>query len=360
LTTLQDVEWLPPLADKARNAELERYVKRKVGSAPPHTAYFADCPWIMRADIQFDIGGAHIHELQDLMYLVVSRDNSCRFCHGAARLFMRLAGMSEARIDQLEEDVETARADPRTSRAMNFARKVSRSNPSPGPEDYDALREAGFSEDGIHELALFAGIVVFHNRFSTLLALPPEPAERMASSRFARILRIPFRRILSAVNSKGAHEALGQSMHQGPFGFVTGALDGLPHARALRSVIDEAWASPQLPVRSKALVFAVIARGLGSLDCEREARRLLAAEDEVFTVDAVDDMLANLASPLLTAAEARILPYVRETIRYQPAPVQRRGRALREKLNNAEFVETVGAAALANMVCRIALATDPR
>jgi alkylhydroperoxidase family enzyme len=141
---------------------------------------------------------------------------------------------------------------------------------------------------------------------------------------------------------------------------VTGAFDGLPHARALRSVIDEAWASPHLPVRSKALVFAVIARGLGSLDCEREARRLLAAEDEVFTDDAVDDMLANLASPLLTAAETRILPYVRETIRYQPAPVQRRGRALREKLNNAEFVETVGAAALANMVCRIALATDPR
>jgi hypothetical protein len=51
---------------------------------------------------------------------------------------------------------------------------------------------------------------------------------------------------------------------------------------------------------------------------------------------------------------------VRETIRYQPEPVQRRGCGLREKLSNAEFLETVGTAALANIVCRVALALDPR
>jgi hypothetical protein len=49
---------------------------------------------------------------------------------------------------------------------------------------------------------------------------------------------------------------------------------------------------------------------------------------------------------------------VRETIWYQPAPVQRRGRALREELSGAQLLETVGTAALANMVCRVSLALD--
>ena len=83
-------------------------------------------------------------------------------------------------------------------------------------------------------------------------------------------------------------------------------------------------------------------------------------EDGVFTEAAVDDLLANLASPLLTPAETVIVPYVRETTRYQPAPIQRRGRALRERLDNAVLLETIGISALANMICRVELAIGSR
>ena len=92
------------------------------------------------------------------------------------------------------------------------------------------------------------------------------------------------------------------------------------------------------------------------MSVEREATRLLVADG--LTPDAIDEILANLASRELDSREAHILPYVRETIWYQPVLVQRRGRALREALDTAQFLETVGSAALANMVCRVALAVD--
>jgi alkylhydroperoxidase family enzyme len=351
-----EVEWLDPLVERERNRELERYVKREAGLVPPHTRFFGACPWIMRADIDFDIGCAEIASLVDPIYLIVSRDNSCRFCYGGARMFMRVAGMPEAQIERLEQDLETARLEAGVRLALDFARRVSRSNPPPGSAERKQLRDAGYSEAAIRELALFAGVVIFHNRFATLLALPPYPAELVARSWWAGLLRFRFKRIFKRLRSQPEPEASSAEPDSGPYAGLTRTLGGLPHARVLRRTLDSAWASPHLRPRTKALIFAVIARGLGSASAEREACRLLAAEG--MTVDAISESLANLASPALDAGEARILPYVRETIWYQPAPVQRRGRELREQLGHAALLETVGIAALANMVCRIALALD--
>jgi alkylhydroperoxidase family enzyme len=353
---LQGVEWLDPLVAREQNRELEAYAKQVSGSVPPHTPYFGACPWILRADLTLDTACAEIGDLSDRIYLVVSRDNSCRFCYGASRMFMRMHGMSKAQIEQVEQDVETSRIEPRARAALDYVRRVSRSNPAPNAAEVRALSEAGFSAVAIRELALFAGVVVFHNRFATLLALPPRPAERLADSRFSGVLSFYFRRLLARLRTQPPPEGPAACDDTGPYAGVTRALGDLPHARALRAILDEAWASATLPPRSKALIFAVIARGLESASAEAEARRLL--ESEGLGEKQVDEILANLASPELDARESRILPYVRETIWYQPAPVQRLGRALREELSNAELLETIGTAALANMVCRISLALD--
>ena len=356
MTAVTDVEWLDPLVVPERNRELERYVKQEAGLVPPHTRFFGACPWIMRADIDFDVGCAHIGPLASLIYLIVSRDNSCRFCYGGSRLFMRMAGMSEMQIERLEQDVETARLEPRVHLALDFARRVSRSNPPPGSVERKELCEAGYSEAAIRELALFAGITIFHNRFATLLALPPQFAERVASSWWGGLLRFRFKTLLRRLGSQPEPEAPSVDSDVGPYAGLTRTLAGLPHARLVRRTLDEAWASPHLRPRTKALIFAVIARGLGSTSAEAEACRLLAAEG--MATDAIAESLANLGSPALDAVESLILPYVRETIWYQPASVQRRGRVLGEQLGHAALLETVGVAALANMVCRIALAID--
>lgn len=129
------------------------------------------------------------------------------------------------------------------------------------------------------------------------------------------------------------------------------ALDGLPLAGELRSFIDALWSSSILPARSKALVFGVIARGLGCAASEREATRL-ALEAGVARED-VANALAHLTAPTLASVEAVALPFARETIWYQPAVIQRRSRAVRDAMPRAEYVELLVTAAAANMICRL-------
>jgi len=169
-------EWLQPLVDRERNRELERYVKRQTGLVPPYTRYFGECPWIIHADVELDVGFVDITHLTPLLYLTVSRDNSCRFCYGASRMLMRMGGMSDAQISKVELDVETGRLDQATRLALDYARRISRSNPPPGVADRHALVNAGFGERAIKELAFFACEVIFHNRFATLLADAARPA----------------------------------------------------------------------------------------------------------------------------------------------------------------------------------------
>jgi len=136
------------------------------------------------------------------------------------------------------------------------------------------------------------------------------------------------------------------------------ALDGLPVAHALRDVIDDAWSSSILPLRTKAFVFAVVARGLGSDWAERHARAMLLAEG--MTEQGYEEGLAHLSGAELTPAEAALGPLVRETVWYRTASLQRHAQRVRPRFSAEEFLEFVGIAALANAVCRLSAVADDR
>jgi alkylhydroperoxidase family enzyme len=356
MKALQDIEWLDPLVEPSVNPELESWIKKHAASDYPHSPYLGECPWMLRADVYLDESYIHITDIAGLIYLTVSRDNSCRFCYGAVRFLMRLQGMSESEIERLERDVDTAAIEPRIALALDFARRVSRSNPAPGDTDKQALRDAGYNDTGIKEIAFQAADVIFHNRMSTLLALPLGFSEVLNDKGMFAALREQFGRLISQIATPGKPERLTGDLKAGPYANVVVALDGIAQARILRTIIDEAWASPNLPARTKALIFAVIARGLGSGATEEEAYRLLALEG--LGANRVDAILAHLSAPELDEIESPILSYVRETIWYQAPIAQRRGRELRTRLTNGQFLETVGIAALANMVCRLELVLD--
>jgi len=356
MKALQDVEWRDPLVEPRSNPELESWIRTHAASDYPHAPYLADCPWMLHADAYFDESYIYITDIAGLIYLTVSRDNSCRFCYGAVRFLMRLQGMSESEIERLERDIDTAAIEPRIQLALDFARRVSRANPVPGDSDKQALHQAGYNDTGIKEIAFQAADVIFHNRMSTLLALPIGYSEILKDKGMFAVLREQFGELISQILRPGKPERLTDDMKTGPYSHVVVALDGIAQARLLRTVLDEAWASPNLPARTKALIFAVIARGLGSKAAEKESCRLLGLQG--LAPDRVDTILAHLAAPELDEVETRILPYVRDTIWYQAPTAQRRGRELRAHLTNAQFLETVGIAALANMICRLELVLD--
>ena len=121
---LQHVAWEPCLIEPRPDRALEAYARRKQGVPQPSIRYFVDCPWLARAlvDLHPELGLlVHLDlHLADLVSLIVSQENSCRFCYAAVRAMLRIQGMSEARIQRIEADLTRADLAPRPAAAMVF------------------------------------------------------------------------------------------------------------------------------------------------------------------------------------------------------------------------------------------------
>ena len=355
MSGLQHLEWERPAVEPHRDLRTELRMLRKLGFVPGAIAYYTLCPWVVRSTEAFELshyGLAYTEfDFADTIGLVVSQDNSCRFCYAASRAVLRFMGYSEERIRRLEENLVGAELDRREHLALDFARRVSRANPIPAPAEQEPLRAAGFDLDEIREIAYVAAVNVYYNRLSTLTAVPPESVERLGEEGFSKVMRPLIGWYLRTRRRRGRLAPLTVEERRGPYSSAVLALDGLPAAKVLRGVIDDAWRSPLLPRRKKALIMAVVARGLDCAEVERDAQVELDAEG--LDAETVDQILTHLGSSRLQPGEATIVRVARESIWYRPAEIQRQARALREQLSEGQFLEFVGIAALANMICRV-------
>ena len=334
---------------------LQTEVRKAVGAVPGWLARLAPSPWLVRALCEI-IKHPFAHaprEVCELVALVVSQENSCRYCYGVQRAVFKIFGYRDAYLDALERDAQVSELTPAARAALDFARRLTRANPRPSGADFEALVRAGFSRPAAAEIVFAAAAYAVTNRVGTLLVLPPEPLVSFVASPVFRFVR-PLLAWRMRPRPRAPEPA--PRPDDGPCAAVVAALDGSPAAGVLRRAIDGAWASGVLPRRTKTLMLAVIARALGCAHGEREARRFLAAEG--LAPGQLDEILANLGSPQLDAREARLVPFARETVRYQPAAIQRRMRELAHGLTAEEIVEAVGVAALANAVCRMSVVID--
>jgi alkylhydroperoxidase family enzyme len=101
------------------------------------------------------------------------------------------------------------------------------------------------------------------------------------------------------------------------------------------------------------LMLAVIGRAVGCDHAEDEARAAL--EPLGLSTADVDEILANLGSAKLDRRDTLLVRFARETVRYQPAVLQRRTRELLPTLSQEEVVEAAGITALANAVGRLSV-----
>ena len=357
---LLDVEWEECFLEAVPDPEFERWARSETGNPRSSSLrYLVPCPWLARAVVKLQsLPLIHLdHDQADLVALVVSRDNSCRLCYAGARSLLRLAGMRRKQIDRLEEGLLSAEQQTGTQQAMDFARRLSRSNPPPSKADQKALIEAGYTEEQIKELAYVAANYVAINRATTFTAMPTQGIEPMVDSWHMDVARFFLQRVLAQRRRPAHPEFLTDELKRGPFAAAVQGLDGLPAARKLLEILNEGWDSPFLTHRAKALAFAVVARGLGSRACEQEAFRLLA--EQGLEPEQVEDILSHLGSPELDAVETTIVRFARETTWYQPAAIQRQARRVHEQLGAAAFLELVGITSLANAIARLALLLDP-
>lgn len=354
--SLNEIEWseslLPPPPPEPLPADSVARAEGIWGFVPDWLPSLHWCPWMVEATLDgIAVRPAHIEpDLVALLRLVVAQDNSCRFCYGSSRQFLRLLGYSEAFVRRLEQDLLAADLDRRDRAALDHARLLSRANPRPGAAQADALAALGLGAAAVAEVAAFAALWVMETRITTLLAFPLQ--EGKADGLFARLRRPRMAR------------AMRQGMRQTPlatpdparriaaFDATIAALGELPAAASLRKILDAAYGGGPLPRRTRLVVSAVIARALGCDATVQMFAGLLA--DDGLDPAALAAMLAHLDAGWLDERERMLVRAARDTVHiHQPALVQRRMLELRDRLSPGELVDFVGVAATTNALARL-------
>jgi hypothetical protein len=357
---LDEIQWgepiLPPLADPAWEAE----IKRRGGKVGEVDRRVAPNAWLREACLE--VATYRPSEVPQRLFnigaMVTSQENSCRYCYGANRAYMKILGYSESFISRIERDVHVAELDDMERGFIAFCRNLARSRPRPAKADRDALIKLGYAPLAVHEIALLIAMGCFYNRIGILIACPPEHGfERMANGFVGRLIGFsgPLVRALAARRQHAQHVGTmdAATLAKGAFGPVVATLAGLQGAAVMKAALDGAFASTVLSRRIKALMFAVVARTLGCRHSETEARKLLAQEG--FDAQEVETTLATLDSKRLAAHESRLLSWVRDTVYYQTAAIQNQTRALAAEIGTAAVLEAIGVAALANATVRLAM-----
>ncbi len=356
MSGMMELEWEDAFIPRRPNPELSKEYRKAYGNSLPGLDYFTDCDWLARALLTVNLNdGLLVYtdlDFSELIWLVVSQENSCRFCYAAHRSFLQLLGYGDERIRRLEESVFSVDFSDEEKLALDFARKLSRATPPLHPQDKAPLLEAGFEDAEVDELAFLTALVLFANRFCTLLALPPYTLENLPERWYMKLSRPVVASLLSRQRRRGVREPLSDEHRSGPYSYLVLGLEGLPVAGAFRTLLNDAFSSEGIPQRTRALIFAVIARGLECPASQDEAARLL--EEDGLDRESLEPILAHLGSPELSDAQNVILPFARETIHIQASDIQRKAKALEEQIGRRLFLEVVALTSLANMVCRLA------
>ena len=352
---LLQVSWDQCLLEPVPDRRAEAALRSETGAAGPvWVRYYLNCPWLPRAMIRLSTANALLMHLDfpttDLISMVVSQEHSCRYCYAVTRMYLRIFGMSELRLQQLEQRLASGNLDSKAAAAIRFSRRMARCAPLVATQDIEALRDAGYSDAEIREIAFVVASGAFLNRLSTIPALSPYAWERLPDQWFMRVFRPLVARRMRSARKRGQPASFAR-VPEGAFAGLLLQFEGSPIGPALVSALDDLWASTHLSRRSKALMFAVVGRGLGCQASADEMARVLDAEG--LSPDEAEQILAHLGGPGVSADEAALLSFARDTIWYEPIQIQRRARELRERLSPVQFVEALGVVSLANALCRL-------
>lgn len=352
---LLQVPWEDCLLEPKQDRALARELKRELGKAPRWSRYFWASPWFTKAAIRLEFTNGLLlkldFDLATLVALVVSRENSCRYCYATIRTVMRMLGLSEARVQALEAELASGQLDTRRAVAVAFARAVNRGHHIDGDSERARLVAAGFSSDEIRELAYVAATMGFMNRVTTITALPPTLWERAPDYGLVQLLQPLLAPLVKRMLQRGA-----------PLAAVASESPLSPRLRAcyehspIQAVLDDSvrdlWASESLPQRSKLLILATIAQGIDCAVCVQEMARL--ADAAGLDVNAINRAAAHLDDPTLDPTERQLCEFARESLWYEPQIIQRKARALCEHLGEQRFVEALAIVAFGNLLMRLA------
>lgn len=171
--------WIRVVEESEASGELAKIyeeVKRKRGKVAEIMKVHSLRPSAMKAhltlydDLLFKPSGLTREELE-MLATVVSSLNHCEYCirhHGEALLHY---WKDEQKVKALVEDYRALNLPPRVEKMMDYARKLTETPSAVKARDVEQLREIGFSDEQILQIALTVAYFNFVNRLASGLGV---------------------------------------------------------------------------------------------------------------------------------------------------------------------------------------------
>jgi AhpD family alkylhydroperoxidase len=350
-------DWRTPLVEPAPSPSLERLFRYRTGLVPSIVSYLAPHTWGYRPFLFLMNPTLQVvdEQLSSQICFVVARDNACRFCYGSFRTFLRVAGYSDAALDQLEQELHLDDRDRAHRSALNFAVEISQGRLEQGTTAA-TLREQGHGNTAIREIAGVAVMSTLINRLATMLAAPlSEDTEALTGTWYFDVVRPVLRLLLDGWQRTRPPLAppLRRDDVDGPFAPWTERLAGTNVGHHVHEIVRK-WLrdTSALSLRTKLLILAVVARGLHCEELETRAVDLLVGRCELARRD-VTSAVRHLRGTVLDDREAALLRLARESIRYDAGRIQATVRERTQPLSRAETIDAVATLGLTNALARL-------
>lgn len=109
----------------------------------------------------------------EMIVVATSNDNACQYCVVAHGAVLRIRAKNSLVADQVAVNYRKADITARQKAMLDFAMKVSNDAGSLDKADFDVLRDHGFSDEDIWDIAGITAFFGLSNRMANFLAMRP-------------------------------------------------------------------------------------------------------------------------------------------------------------------------------------------
>ena len=153
-------------------------VQEKSGFVPNVFLALAQRPAEFRAffayhDALMDKPGGLTKAEREMIVVATSGANNCQYCVVAHGAILRVRAKSPLIADQVAVNYRKADITPRQKAMLDFAMQVALASATVGEADLAALREQGFADDDIWDIAAIAAFFALSNRMANVTAMRP-------------------------------------------------------------------------------------------------------------------------------------------------------------------------------------------
>ncbi len=110
---------------------------------------------------------------REMIVVATSSDNDCLYCVVAHGAILRIRAKNPLAADQVATNYLKADISERQKAMLTFAMKVSKDARSIGDHDFQTLREHGFSDEDIWDIAGITAFFALSNRMANFISMRP-------------------------------------------------------------------------------------------------------------------------------------------------------------------------------------------